>query len=96
MDKPCHPDHSAEIKRLKRIQGQLEGIERMILERRYCVDILNQTKAVTSAIHSLESALLEKHIRHCVRESFENTESNNEQMEDKIREIMDIFKKRLK
>ena len=96
MKKSCHPDHSAEIKRLKRIQGQLEGIERMILERRYCVDILNQTKAVTSAIHSLESALLEKHIRTCVRESFINEESNNEQKEERIKEIMDIFKKRLK
>ena len=96
MDQPCHPDHSAELKRLKRIQGQLEGIERMILGRRYCIDILNQTKAVTSAIHSLESALLEKHIRHCVRDSFEQKDSNNEQIEDKITEIMDIFKKRLK
>ena len=57
MKKPCHPDHSSEIKRLKRIQGQLEGIERMIMERRYCIEILNQTKAVTSAIHSLESSL---------------------------------------
>ena len=96
MEKPCHPDHSAEIKRLKRIQGQLEGIERMILERRYCIDILNQTKAVTSALHSLESALLEKHLRHCVRESFSLKNSNEEEMELKIREIMEIFKKRLK
>lgn len=95
MEKPCHPDHSSEIKRLKRIQGQLEGIERMILERRYCIDILNQTKAVTSAIHSLESALLEKHLGHCVRESFSLTNSD-EEMELKIREIMEIFKKRLK
>ena len=96
MEKPCHPDHSAEIKRLKRIQGQLEGIERMILERRYCIDILNQTKAVTSAIHSLESALLEKHLWHCVRESFSLKNSDEEEMEIKIREIMEIFKKRLK
>ena len=96
MNKPCHPDHSSEIKRLKRIKGQLEGIEKMITERRYCVDILNQTKAVTSAIHSLESALLEKHIKHCVRESFSLPESNDEEMESKIREIMEIFKKRLK
>ncbi len=95
MKKPCHPDHSSEIKRLKRIQGQLEGIERMILERRYCIDILNQTKAVTSAIHSLESALLEKHLRHCVRESF-SLQNSDEEMELKIREIMEIFKKRLK
>ena len=96
MEKSCHPDHSTEIKRLKRIQGQLEGIERMILERRYCIDILNQTKAVTSALHSLESALLEKHLRHCVRESFSLKNSNEEEMELKIREIMEIFKKRLK
>ena len=96
MEKNCHPDHSAEIKRLKRIQGQLEGIERMILERRYCIDILNQTKAVTSAIHSLESALLEKHLGHCVRETFSLKNSDEEEMELKIREIMEIFKKRLK
>jgi CsoR family transcriptional regulator, copper-sensing transcriptional repressor len=95
MKKPCHPDHSSEIKRLKRIQGQLEGIERMIMERRYCIDILNQTKAVTSAIHSLESSLLEKHIKHCVRESF-TSKDNDDEMESKILEIMEIFKKRLK
>ena len=69
----------------------------MILERRYCIDILNQTKAVTSAIHSLESALLEKHLGHCVRqESFFSKISDEEEMELKIREIMEIFKKRLK
>jgi DNA-binding FrmR family transcriptional regulator len=95
MENPCHPDHSSEIKRLKRIQGQLEGIERMILERRYCIDILNQTKAVTSAIHSLESALLEKHLGYCVRESF-SLKNSDEEMELKIREIMELFKKRLK
>ncbi|MBM75002.1 MAG: hypothetical protein CMK59_06360 [Proteobacteria bacterium] len=93
MEKSCHPDHSSEIKRLKRIQGQLEGIERMILDRRYCIDILNQTKAVTSAIHSLESALLEKHLQTCIRASFTQSTSDSE---EKVKEIMDLFKKRMK
>ncbi len=93
MNQPCHPDHSNELKRLKRIQGQLEGIERMISNRRYCIDILNQTKAVTAAIHSLESALLEKHLQNCIRASFTESDSDSE---IKIKEIMDLFKKRIK
>ena len=93
MEHSCHPDHSSEIKRLKRIQGQLEGIEKMIRERRYCIEILNQTKAVTSAIHSLESALLEKHLQTCIRASFTESASDSE---DKVKEIMDLFKKRMK
>ena len=53
--RPCHaeqadhPNHRAEISRLKRIKGQLDGIERMIEEGRYCPDILVQTRAVTAA-----------------------------------------------
>ena len=93
MNEPCHPDHSNELKRLKRIQGQLEGIERMILNRRYCIDILNQTKAITAAIHSLESALLEKHLQTCIKASFSEPESDSE---IKIKEIMELFKKRIK
>ena len=93
MNKSCHPDHSNELKRLKRIQGQLEGIERMILNRRYCIDILNQTKAITAAIHSLESALLEKHLQTCLKASFTESTANSEV---KIMEIMDLFKKRIK
>ena len=88
-----HPNHSGEIHRINRIIGQLEGVQKMILERRYCMDILNQTKAITSAIHSLESALLEKHLHHCVVASFSQSEEEREQ---KTKEILELFKKRLK
>ena len=54
-----HPDHSKEITRIKRIIGQLEGVQRMIEDGQYCINILNQTKAISSAVHSLEAALLE-------------------------------------
>lgn len=88
-----HPDHSTEIHRIKRIIGQLEGVQKMIVERRYCMDILNQTKAITSAIHSLESALLEKHLHHCVLDSFAHTDSHQD---EKQNELLELFKKRIK
>ena len=87
------PDHSPEIKRIRRILGQLEGVQRMIEERRYCIDILNQTKAITSAIHSLEAALLQKHLEHCVLDALSSSEPLRN---EKIKEILDLFQKRMK
>jgi len=93
MSHNSHPDHSAEIRRIKRIIGQLEGVEKMILDRRYCIDILNQTKAISSAVHSLETALLEQHLQHCVSDAFAH---KNPQKDKKIKELLDLFQKRLK
>jgi DNA-binding FrmR family transcriptional regulator len=88
-----HPDHSAESKRIKRIIGQLEGVKRMIDDRRYCSDILNQTKAITSAIHSLEAALLKKHMAHCVSDALSSSDAQRDQ---KMQELLNLFHKRLK
>ena len=93
MSNDQHPSHNSELRRIKRIIGQLEGVQKMILDRRYCIDILNQTKAISSAVHSLEAALLEKHLRHCVSDAFSTTEQAQEQ---KIKELLDVFQKRLK
>ena len=90
-----HPNHAAEIKRINRIQGQLEGIKKMILEKRYCIDILNQTKAVYSALHSLEAALLENHLHHCLSITLSNT-NNPEERDVKLQELVHLFKKRMK
>jgi DNA-binding FrmR family transcriptional regulator len=54
------------IKRLHRIEGQVRGIERMVDEERYCIDILTQIAAVTTALESLSVKVLEDHVRHCV------------------------------
>ena len=90
-----NPDHTKEIARIKRIKGQLDGIQKMIERGEYCIDILNQTKAVSSAIHSLETALLEKHIQHCVSGAFS---ANHDPLDrdKKIQELLSLFRKRMK
>ena len=53
-----NPDHIKNIHRINRIHGQLKGVEKMIVEKRYCLEILQQTRAITSAIKSLENNIL--------------------------------------
>jgi DNA-binding FrmR family transcriptional regulator len=62
-------DKDALIKRLHRIEGQVRGIERMVEEERYCIDILTQISAVTTALESLSVKVLEDHVRHCVTDA---------------------------
>ena len=62
-------DKEALVKRLHRIEGQVRGIERMVEEERYCVDILTQISAVSTALESLSVKLLEDHVRHCVADA---------------------------
>jgi DNA-binding FrmR family transcriptional regulator len=54
------------VRRLHRIEGQVRGIERMVDEDRYCIDILTQISAATTALESLALQILDDHIRHCV------------------------------
>ncbi|HEU5213613.1 MAG TPA: metal-sensitive transcriptional regulator [Gaiellaceae bacterium] len=59
-------DKEALIKRLHRIEGQVRGIEKMVEDDRYCIDILTQVGAVTTALESLALKILDDHVRHCV------------------------------
>jgi DNA-binding FrmR family transcriptional regulator len=54
------------VKRLHRIEGQVRGIERMLEDNRYCIDILTQISAVNTALESLAFKILDEHVRHCV------------------------------
>jgi DNA-binding FrmR family transcriptional regulator len=54
------------VRRLHRIEGQVRGIERMVEDDRYCIDILTQISAATTALESLALQILDDHIRHCV------------------------------
>ena len=54
------------VKRLHRIEGQVRGIERMVDDNRYCIDILTQVAAVNTALESLAFRILDDHVRHCV------------------------------
>ena len=57
------------LKRLRRIEGQVRGIARMVEEDTYCIDVLTQLSAVTKAVQSVGIGLLEEHVNHCVMEA---------------------------
>ena len=59
-------DKEALVKRLHRIEGQVRGIERMVTEERYCIDVLTQIGAVSTALESLAYKILDDHVNHCV------------------------------
>ena len=63
----AHGDKDALIKRMRRIEGQARGIEKMIAEERYCIDILTQIAAVDTALEAVAFKILEDHVNHCVR-----------------------------
>jgi len=69
-DEPVHHGYHAEkpalIKRLHRIEGQVRGIEKMVSEDRYCIDVLTQIGAVSTALESLGFQILDDHVKHCV------------------------------
>ena len=62
-------DRDALIKRLHRIEGQVRGIERMVEDDRYCVDVLTQINAVTTALEGLAFKILDEHVNHCVADA---------------------------
>src|SRR5207245_4342815 len=63
------------IKRLHRIEGQVRGVERMVEDDRYCIDILTQIAAVNTALESLALTILEDHVEHCVAQAFASGDS---------------------
>ena len=68
--------------RLRRIEGQVRGLQRMVDEEAYCVDILTQVASVVSALEKAGSLLLKDHVEHCVRESIEKGEDADEKIQE--------------
>ena len=83
--------HFDEIVPLKRIEGQIRGIQKMIEEKRYCIDILTQISSVSGAIKRVAGNILSRHLKGCVQSSFLG--GNRENKEKKINEIIDVLKK---
>ena len=66
-DNPGYIDNKeAQLKRLRRIEGQIRGLQRMVDEEAYCIDILTQVSAMTKALQSVSLGLLDEHLNHCV------------------------------
>jgi CsoR family transcriptional regulator, copper-sensing transcriptional repressor len=88
-----HPDHSDKLKRLNRIEGQVKGIKKMIEEKRYCVDILTQLKAVGSALKKVEHTVLKDHVQGCLKSAIKS--GNDLDIQKKMNEIMGLLDKRI-
>lgn len=80
-------DKEALVKRLHRIEGQVRGVERMVEEDRYCIDILTQISAVTTALESLAFQILDDHVKHCVSGALAS--GNKDEAETKSRELLE-------
>lgn len=78
-------------KRIRRIAGQVTGIERMIEEDRYCVDILLQVAAVRAALDGVGKHLLKSHVETCVTDAFASGRAKDRK--EKVAELMEVFSK---
>jgi len=88
-----HPQHTDQLPGLNRIEGQVKGIKKMIEDRRYCVDILTQLKAVKAAVHKVEQEVLKTHMHHCLRNAVESKDDS--EIQTKIDELMQLLSKRI-
>jgi DNA-binding FrmR family transcriptional regulator len=80
-------EKQALIRRLHRIEGQVRGIERMLSEDRYCIDIITQISAVSTALESVAFKILDEHVKHCVAGAL--TSGDEEVAAAKTRELLD-------
>jgi len=86
-----YPYHGAEVRHINRAIGQLEGVKKMIEERRYCTEILALLSGIRSSIKSVESNIMETYLDSCVTNAFQ---ANNEMdKKQKISELKKLFKK---
>lgn len=88
-----NPGYKEQIPSLNRIEGQIKGIKKMIEDRRYCVDILTQLKAVKAAVYKVEQAVLKSHMQHCLMHAVESNDEND--ILNKIDELMHLLSKRI-
>jgi CsoR family transcriptional regulator, copper-sensing transcriptional repressor len=84
-------DKDALVKRLHRIEGQVRGLERMVEEDRYCIDVLTQISAVTTALESLALRILDDHVQHCVAGALASGDEAAAQ--EKSRELLDAVQR---
>ena len=92
-EKHGHLEHDeaaklAHLKRLRRIEGQVRGIQRMVEEEKYCIDILTQVSAVTKALQSVALGLLDDHMAHCLVDA---ARQGGAEQEEKLKEASEAI-----
>jgi len=84
-------DKGALLTRLRRIEGQVRGLQRMVEDDRYCAEILTQVAAARASLRSVAEVVLHDHLRHCVTDALRSEDPS--QAEGTYRELTDLFKK---
>jgi len=79
------------LTRLRRIEGQVRGVQRMVEEGRYCIDIVTQIQAITAAAEKVSQQVLEEHIRGCVADAI-----REQRGDEAISELMDVLGKAIR
>ncbi|MBI4653952.1 MAG: metal-sensitive transcriptional regulator [Nitrospirae bacterium] len=91
MNKKHITTHESQLVFLRKIEGQIRGVQRMIEDERYCIDILTQLHSVAGAILKVEAEILKKHLEGCVAHAIKS--SSEAEKQRKIDEIIDLFAK---
>lgn len=76
------------LKRLRRIEGQIRGLQRMVEEESYCIDVLTQISAATKALQSVALSLLDEHLSHCVADAVQH---GGPEADEKVREASEAI-----
>ena len=84
-------DKEALVKRLRRIEGQVRGIEKMVEDERYCIDILTQIAAANTALESVAFKVLDDHVNHCVADALDSGDAAA--AAEKSRELLDAVQR---
>ena len=84
-----NPSHENNLVALRRIEGQVRGVQKMIGNRKYCIDILNQIYAIKGALGRVEEKILENHFLHCVTEAVKG--SSEMERQQKLDEILKLI-----
>ena len=89
MKRMKHARHLSQLQRLKKIEGQVRGIVRMVEAERYCVDILTQLRAARAALRRVEDSVLQEHVEHCVAQAIRSGDAAEQRR--KVEELLDVL-----
>ena len=85
------PSHTTQLQRLRRIEGQIRGVIKMIEDKRYCMDILQQTRAISAALKAVENNIMEDHMISCVTTALKS--NKKKEQANKIKEVIEVISK---
>ena len=89
--KPHATTHDEMLHRIRRVAGQVQGVQRMVEEKKYCIDIITQIQAARSALRAVELQILRKHMSHCVNDAFASGSARA--AGEKMDELLRVMKK---